>query len=475
LEIINLINGGSPKADLSNKEKTIVDKIIISGIKVRAIDKASQGRTLPQEKANVGGARNRGVAEAVARFYELKKNGIVAQSDADTRFTDDYITSLIETFKERPKLIGLAGKIQFENNDPNDHLFYRVAVFDEMVYCYNNLIELYLTNEDDGGKPAFNSINFSGANMASRAYEAAIVDGVPEVSGGEDPQFGFRLAEIGEVDHVPTVKTFPADRFSARTDVDAGHGQKKFGYTDSYEKLGTIMVESLDYLRFSGEMRERLEILFKEKAITEKEIKKAYEYKGNCIISDAQVISLAEKFKQTTDMVELLNDFEVIEIKLAIRNKLEELFPKITIEKAIDDEIKLYCQDDVLKAKYELELARAIEEDNGWVERRSGFVNDYLDKVYSETDPIGAERAKKLCQESMLAVGFNQEEAADFENGGVNFRSLLAIIQSTKDKEEAKERIFEKYQPLLVYARDDVTKMRFIQVSALTKVATGKQ
>ena len=77
LKIIKYINGEENGVQLSDEEKDVVERIRSSGIKIFAVDKASEGKTLPDKEANVGGARNRGVAEAVARFYEQKKsNGI---------------------------------------------------------------------------------------------------------------------------------------------------------------------------------------------------------------------------------------------------------------------------------------------------------------------------------------------------------------------------------------------------------------
>lgn len=147
LKIIRHINGENIDVALSVEEKEIVEKIKSSGIKIFAIDKATPGKTLPRDEANVGGARNRGVAEAVARFYEQKKsNGIIAQSDADTILDENYLHNLIKVFKKKPELVGIAGELEFEQMEDSE-LIRRLSWYGEMEHQYNRLLESFVNEK----------------------------------------------------------------------------------------------------------------------------------------------------------------------------------------------------------------------------------------------------------------------------------------------------------------------------------------
>ena len=95
LKLVRYINEEDTQIILTEQEQETIIAIQQSGLRVFAIDKASESKTLPKEAANVGGARNRGIAEAIERFHEhVRKNGILVHSDSEVRFSDKYIKDI---------------------------------------------------------------------------------------------------------------------------------------------------------------------------------------------------------------------------------------------------------------------------------------------------------------------------------------------------------------------------------------------
>jgi len=93
--------------------------------------------------------------------------------------------------------------------------------------------------------------------MSSRAFAAARVGGVPEIAGGEDPGFSDALLTIGKVERSETIITKPVRRFSARTDVRAGHGQRLLKFA---EKLrgGDAKFKTIEWIEFQNNLQDRV-------------------------------------------------------------------------------------------------------------------------------------------------------------------------------------------------------------------------
>ncbi|MBI4092690.1 MAG: hypothetical protein HY420_02075 [Candidatus Kerfeldbacteria bacterium] len=236
-ETLNLLSGIKTlseeeiSAGLSTTEIEEIHRIKESGLIFHVIDKASEGKTLSSEQANVGGARNRGVAEAVARFAEIDRNGIIAQSDADIRFEPDYVASLIKQYQNHPDIIGFRGAVELESEVDSGTISESTKETTRMKRLYKRLLNRYKDIQGIGYQGKINQAQddsgesipvFWGSNMSSRAFEAAKVGGVPMMGAGEDPAFGKRLAAIGKIGYAPDIRVAQLSRVSAR--AEGGHG-----------------------------------------------------------------------------------------------------------------------------------------------------------------------------------------------------------------------------------------------------------
>lgn len=234
LDLLRRIKISSPEelsAELSSSEVEVVRRIQESGLVFHVIDKASEQKTLPKEQANVGGARNRGVAEAVERFVGIDRNGIIAHSDADIKFEPDYIASLLQQYRNHPDIIGFRGAVELESEVDSDTISELTKETARIKRLYKNLLRRYKgiygvsyqgktdQVQPDSDEPA---PVFWGSNMSSRAFEAAKVGGVPILGAGEDPAFGERLGAIGKIGYASNVRVAQLSRISAR--AEGGHG-----------------------------------------------------------------------------------------------------------------------------------------------------------------------------------------------------------------------------------------------------------
>ena len=184
LDLIKYINNEDIKLKLNAGEEDIIRKIREQELKVYAIDKSSQGKELNEGEQNVGGARNRGAAEAVMRFYKhIKKDGIIAFTDADVQVDENYIYNLIHAFRERPNLLGLRGRIEDQLENPWDQQQMKDFLYGRTMCLYYWLLNGIFLADFSSSKSGTGTISFSGANMSSRAFVIAVVGGVPSISG----------------------------------------------------------------------------------------------------------------------------------------------------------------------------------------------------------------------------------------------------------------------------------------------------
>jgi len=241
IDLIRYINGENIGLDLTPAERKKADSIKSSGLKLFYVDKASTGKTLPENEANVGGARNRGIAEAIERFHTVGRNGIIAQTDADTRCDTRYIQGLIQVFEERPGLVGLAGSVRLDDSGFNDKLLKLSSLYTRLNIRYDFALKLF-KKEKATKETAAKGIGFCGANMASRAFETAVIGGIPKTADREDFEFGQRLSKVGEIATDNRVVTMPIDRLSARTGKH-GHGYRKLSVADSISERGSIYIQ----------------------------------------------------------------------------------------------------------------------------------------------------------------------------------------------------------------------------------------
>jgi hypothetical protein len=227
LDMIRFINYESVDVEFLDHERDIVEAVKLSGLRVYGIDKSAPGRNLPPDQANVGGARNRGLAEAVYRFYYQKQqDGIVAHTDADAVVDDFYIHGLITAFNEQPDVVGFTGFCFDELQDVHQTELMDAFLLHLLELYYTDLFNI-LKSEKSTHALSDQLVNFMGSNMASRAFAAAEVNGVPYCAGLEDMYFGYRLAEKGNILASEYFKVTAAIRPSLRAKNSKGQGVGK--------------------------------------------------------------------------------------------------------------------------------------------------------------------------------------------------------------------------------------------------------
>jgi hypothetical protein len=146
------------------------------------------------ESANVGKARNRGVAEACDRFFERGKNGILFQTDADTRLPNPHFLKRMTAVFADPETIGGSGGGYYEFDiNTDDPLERRRLETDRRDLVMLKLIKRmyqYDRHRQTGS-------GFPGFNMMSRSFETAVIGGLEDRVSGEDSRFGRALADFG--------------------------------------------------------------------------------------------------------------------------------------------------------------------------------------------------------------------------------------------------------------------------------------
>ena len=265
LKVLRNIQSGNIE-DLDPEEKKIAEKVKESGIHFYVIDKASSGNELPLEYANVGGARNRGTAEAVSRFLSIQENGIIAHTDGDTRVRSDYVEKLIKVFSENPDVIGVAGNLRLEVLEGKEALPSEYIIQEDMRWACRHVIKDLIARKmaADKGEEPKQGIEFFGPNMAGRAFDTALVNGLRKSAGGEDTDFGKRLALRGKTINAPDIMTFPANRKSAKTSTGQGV-TGGWELLDEIEQKGGIYMQGYERDLFEMEMGERARELIENK------------------------------------------------------------------------------------------------------------------------------------------------------------------------------------------------------------------
>jgi|GEM_PF-1492767 len=195
INLIKFINGESQEVPggLTDEQIKQIEKIRKSKVVINVIDKSSSDAS--DQENNVGIARNRAGAEIVDRFMRSSGNteGVVAITDCDCVFSENYIKSLIESFGNH-KINGVSGNLEFEIDPilPNRELIQRA--FD--IYMGKDHPKGDYSGESDFQLQTEGVLQ-SGANMAVPARVWAQVGGMPPLAGGEDIQFGENVEKLG--------------------------------------------------------------------------------------------------------------------------------------------------------------------------------------------------------------------------------------------------------------------------------------
>jgi GT2 family glycosyltransferase len=456
LKLIKYINEESAALDirLSPKEEEITRKIKDYRLKVFAIDKSSQRKTLPPGEANVGGARNRGVAEAVERFYkQLKKNGILAHTDADTWLEENYIRNLIQAFKENPRLVGLAGIDEDILDNPRDSKLMKELMNGYILGEYGMLVhQLFLSDNTN------TSVFFIGSAMATRAFETAMVGGVPELAGGEDYALGKKMEAVGLTIKDANVVTFPVIRLSPRTTTGKGHLMLKYGADE--QKNGVVKVRSIKAAYFLGEIYKKLKEAKKNQQISNQDLRKTLVINNKPILDDEDLTRLRQNLHQLQSYrPELLNK-ELKEIIEKICDKIDDKYKPQPIDKAWVELISFFCINEKIKKKFQKTRTKMFQERKKDIKTCEYILEKiFLEKRQNHDNHITVERI----------LSFLENSETNLLKKKYRLKRVAALIAASKSKEEALELIELNYMKELVLPGQDPVTSIYFELQALNR------
>ena len=192
-----------------NNQRTIEFLNGINGFDIEIIDKSSRGEGWKGKKYGVGWAR-KSIMDKIAS--EAADNDLIVSLDADTTFSPDYFSSLIESFSTHSKAVALS--VPYYHKLTGDEIADRAILRYEIYLRYYNLNMLRI-----GSPYAFTAIG-SAIALPVKSYRA--IGGMTPHKSGEDFYFLQKLRKYGDILLWNREKVYPAARFSSRVDFGTG-------------------------------------------------------------------------------------------------------------------------------------------------------------------------------------------------------------------------------------------------------------
>ena len=194
----------------------------ISWMGIQIIDKSSKGKGWPRKKGGVGHARKTAMDLIVETAAD---DELIVSMDADTYYPPDYLLSLLESFQQYPKMIGLAVPYYHKlDGNETDRLILRYEIY--MRYYALNMLRI-------NNPYAYTAL---GSAMAFPVWAYKKVGGLTPVLSGEDFYFLQKLSKNGTLGVWAETTAYPSSRFSDRVLFGTGPALIKgnTGNWDSY-------------------------------------------------------------------------------------------------------------------------------------------------------------------------------------------------------------------------------------------------
>jgi hypothetical protein len=447
---------GEVEPQMTDEEKEVASAIKASGLNLYVIDKSSPGKCLSTELANVGGARNRGVAEAVERFYrQAGKNGIIAQTDADSRVDELYIYYLIKEFTDNPGWVALTGTVLELIERPEDVETMKDFYFSNMPILYYELIANLFNNSI--GK---NNYSFMGCNNAARVLSLVEVGGVPIVCGGEDTYLGTRLQKLGEVGYSESVVVSAAVRQSQRAATGRGVNLKK--YNDMCRKEGSLKVRTLESIFTERSFVIQIQQACRQGNITRRQLEKIVSVGGKPLLSSQQFDILAPAvqkhflFKAPGNEEEFRKAWDMVCEKLAGMHRL------IDIRAAAQQLFLIYEKADEIRTAYRSSFADKLKEIKEYKVLLERLLDDVFDKVGFDGD---ADRYEIAVTDFLERDSCNKTQWFRGEVGRV--KNIARLMVNARTKQDAMETIKANYIYMLEFHPEGSVGWTYLQMKAL--------
>lgn len=186
---------------------------------ITIIDKSSKGNGWQGKQKGVGWARKLVMDKAASLGSELD---LIVSIDADTEYPENYLLSVVDIFKSKPKIVGLA--------NPYYHRLTQDKKANQAILRY----EIYMRNYAINMLLIDNPYHFSalGSAMATTVKTYNRMGGISPKASGEDFYFLQKLSKFGQLEHWNKYKVYPAARFSNRVNFGTGPAMIKGNTSD---------------------------------------------------------------------------------------------------------------------------------------------------------------------------------------------------------------------------------------------------
>lgn len=186
----------------------------VSGLNLTVVDKSSRGQGWTEKRKGVGWARKI-LMDQISR--EADPGDLIISLDADTRFSKDYFSSVVENFRNHPRAVAVS--IPYYHDLVDDPVKNRVILRYE-IYMRYYAINLWYAQSPY----SFTAIG-SAIALPVKAYRA--IGGITPHPGGEDFYLVQKLLKYGPVLVWNPRKVYPATRYSDRVGFGTGPAMKR--------------------------------------------------------------------------------------------------------------------------------------------------------------------------------------------------------------------------------------------------------
>ena len=176
---------------------------------------------LPKKHAGVGLARKIGMDEAVHRFHQINKDGIIVCFDADSSCDPNYLKSIEDHFEENPKSPGCSIYYEhpIEGDDFDDRVYEGIINYELHLRYYKQCLQYC-------GLPyAFHTV---GSSMAVRSSAYQKQGGMNKRKAGEDFYFIHKIIALGGFTELNNTRVIPSPRSSDRVPFGTGRAIQEY-------------------------------------------------------------------------------------------------------------------------------------------------------------------------------------------------------------------------------------------------------
>jgi hypothetical protein len=187
----------------------------ISDINIGLIDASSEGNELPVKDAGVGLARKTGM-DAVLPLFENEDKGLLICTDADCTFADNYLTEIVNYFKNTSFQAAYVNFLHSINDD----------ITADAVICYEIFLRYYVLGLVYSESPfAFHTI---GSSMVTTSKAYMDIEGMNKKKAAEDFYFLEKIAKKYKIGRINTTTVYPSSRSSWRVPFGTGQRVNRF-------------------------------------------------------------------------------------------------------------------------------------------------------------------------------------------------------------------------------------------------------